>query len=178
MKPPAKLLFILACFGAACSWAQDPPEADGPKKGGEIKEAEEGKSDEDNGALSIPIPVGRDAKGIRLPYFGRDGKIQMQLSIGSAVRLDERRLRMKDVKVQTFGEGGSKELLIDAPEAILDLETRVVTSDVPVTIKRSDFEVTGDNMSFDTKTKAGTFTGKTRMLIYDTTRALPSKKTE
>jgi lipopolysaccharide export system protein LptC len=50
---------------------------------------------------------------------------------------------------------------------VLDLNTRVLTSKTNVTIKRSDFEVTGDAMQFDTKTKNGRVEGRVRMLIYN-----------
>jgi lipopolysaccharide export system protein LptC len=43
----------------------------------------------------------------------------------------------------------------------------VLTSKTSVTIKRSDFEVTGDSMEFDTKTKNGRMEGRVRMLIYN-----------
>jgi lipopolysaccharide export system protein LptC len=71
------------------------------------------------------------------------------------------------LQVETFDEAGEKEMLITLPTSILDLNTRVLTSKSNVTIKRSDFEVTGDSMEFDTKTKNGRIEGRVRMLIYN-----------
>jgi lipopolysaccharide export system protein LptC len=49
---------------------------------------------------------------------------------------------------------------------MFDLQSRILSSADPVTIRRTDLEVTGSNMTFDTQTRQGKFTGPTRMLIY------------
>ena len=58
-------------------------------------------------------------------------------------------------------------MTIDLPKSVLDLNTRVITTDTNVTIKRSDFEITGRSMEFNTDTKRGRLAGDVRMLIYD-----------
>jgi lipopolysaccharide export system protein LptC len=50
---------------------------------------------------------------------------------------------------------------------VLDLNTRIVTSDIPVIVRRSDFEITGQQMVFNTQTRAGRMTGHVRMVIYN-----------
>jgi hypothetical protein len=74
---------------------------------------------------------------------------------------------MKLVKMQTYDETGKMEMMIDLPSSSLDLTTRIVTSDEPVTIRRSDFEITGETMVFDTQTKSGKLAGKVKMLIFN-----------
>ena len=167
----AKLLLILAlAVGAPNLHAQDKPvkdksEAKDKKK--EKKNKQDAKDAKTNdGELSIPIPIGRDAKGIRLPYYGANGKLQMKFAIESAKRISEDQLEMTNVRLETFTETGEPEMQIDATVSILNLKTKIIVSDVPVTIKRSDFEITGDKMEFDTVNKLGKFTGNTRMLIY------------
>jgi lipopolysaccharide export system protein LptC len=91
----------------------------------------------------------------------------MMFTIGVASRLDDDHVRMSDLQVETFDDAGAKEMLITLPTSVLDLNTRVLTSKTSVTIKRSDFEVTGDSMEFDTKTKNGRMEGRVRMLIYN-----------
>ena len=117
--------------------------------------------------LTVPIPVNHGAKGIKLPYYDEKGKLQMDFSIDSAYRSDEGHLEMKQVKMHTYDENGNVEMMIDLPSSILDLTTRIVTSNQPVTIRRSDFEVTGETMQFDTQSKSGKIVGKVRMLIYN-----------
>ena len=124
-------------------------------------------ADDKTPAVPVPIPVGHGAKGVKLPYFDGNGKLQMDFSIESAYRIDADHLQMKLVKMQTYDETGKMEMMIELPSSSLDLTTRIVTSDEPVTIRRSDFEITGETMVFDTQTKSGKLVGKVRMLIFN-----------
>ena len=118
-----------------------------------------GESGKNAANLNIPIPLGHAAKGVKLPYYDAEGKLQMDFSIDSAYRVDEIHLQMKLVKMQTYDEDGKLEMTIDMPSSVLDLSTRIVTSDKPVTIRRTDFEITGDTMQFDTQTHSGKIVG-------------------
>ena len=117
--------------------------------------------------LDVPIPVAHGAKGIKLPYFDGNGKLQMDFSIGSAFRSDAEHLEMKGVVMQTYDANGKSEMYIEMPSSILDLTTRMVKSDEPFTLRRNDFEMTGDTMLFNTVTKSGKVIGNVRMLIYN-----------
>jgi Lipopolysaccharide-assembly, LptC-related len=117
--------------------------------------------------LNLPLPVGHEAKGIKLPYFDEMGKLEMNFVIGRAKRLDEQRLEMANVTVEMFNSEGAREMRIDLPESVLDLQTHIITSKAPVTIQRNDFWITGEAMRFNTKTREGKLQGKVKMLIYD-----------
>ena len=118
--------------------------------------------------MALPIPKGHDAKGLKIPYFDEaTGKLQMTFTIGIANRLDEDHVRMNELQVETFNPEGEREMLIDLPTSILDLNTRVISTKERVTIKRSDFEITGQSMEFNTETKLGKLAGNVRMLIYN-----------
>ena len=68
----------------------------------------------------------------------------------------------------TFNEEThEKEMTIKMPMALLDLNTRIVTTHDGVTIKRSDFEITGKNMDFNTETKQGRLEGDVKMIIFN-----------
>jgi len=123
-------------------------------------ERESFAADNKTPVLNVPIPVNHGAKGIKLPYFDEKGSLQMDFSIESAFRIDTDHLQMKGVKMQTYNENGKVEMLIDSSSSILDLTTRMVTSDEPIT---------GETMQFDTQTKSGKIVGKVRMLIYNLT---------
>lgn len=117
--------------------------------------------------FNVPIPLKRDAKGVKLPYFDTDGKLQMNFDIELATRIDNEHLQMKAAKLETYNADGALEMTVEIATSILDLNTRVITSDKPVTIRRTDFELTGENMTFDTQTRAGKLLGKVRMVIYN-----------
>ncbi len=117
--------------------------------------------------MSIPMVEGQPSKGVKIPYYGPDGKLQMNFNITLATKVDPDHMRMSEAQVETYNEDGDSEMVIDLPESVLDLNTRVITTDQHVTIKRSDFEITGQNMEFNTETKQGKLAGGVRMLIYN-----------
>ena len=162
---------IIAGIGAtslAAKKAEKPrePSKEGAKKKGAGKKPAVDKGD-DEGKMSVPIPKGHDSKGLRIPYFGADGKLQMTFTIGVASRLDEDHVKMHDLQVETLDEKGAREMLIELPSSILELTTRVISTKEGVTIKSSDFELTGNAMDFNTKTKQGRLVGAVRMVIYN-----------
>ncbi|SRR5581483_482502 len=151
---------------------------DAMAKGGKKKKSKGAQTDENAPKFNIPIPVGHSAEGITLPYFDEHGKLQMNFKIESATRSDNDHLQMMQAQVETYDQDGKMEMHIDMPRSVLDLNTKIVTSDIPVTIRRSDFEVTGDTMRFNTETRAGVMIGKVRMLIYNRDEMSEEKKNE
>ncbi|MHA3773833.1 LPS export ABC transporter periplasmic protein LptC [Verrucomicrobiota bacterium sgz303538] len=135
------------------------------KKKGDKKDAS--AEEQEKGKLSVPILKGHDAYGLKIPYFNPDGKLQMIFNIGRASRLDENRVSMDDMELETYDDQGQPEMNIELPTSVLDLNTKVITTDTNVTIKRSDFEITGHSMEFNTETRQGKLSGSVRMLIYD-----------
>jgi len=129
------------------------------------------KGDKD---FEVPIPINHDAKGVRIPIYN-DGALQMMFESEIAFRVDARQLRLTQLKIETYDEAGKPEMTIDMPKSMFDLKTRVFSSVDPVTVRRMDFEVTGGNMTFDTQTRVGKFTGPVRMLVYkpDTEEGAP-----
>jgi len=125
------------------------------------------KKGEKSGAIDVPIPVGEDAKGVKIPIYGERGKLEMTLEMKLARKLDKAQMQMEGAEVQTFGEGGAQDLRISLPKSVINLESRVVTSEDPVRIERKDFSLTGESMEFDLKTKSGHLDGEILMLIYE-----------
>ncbi len=147
---------VLAMTGAD---AKGKPKDKGKEKKGSEKKKETG--------LNVPIAIDHDADGLRIPSFDEKGKLQMYFDIAHAKRTDENHLAMSAAKVETYDDNGTRDLSIEVPTSVLDLKTRIVTSSAPVTIRRSDFELTGDTMIFNTQTRIGRFVGNVRMLIYN-----------
>ena len=116
--------------------------------------------------INVPIPVGEDAMGLRIPLYDQKGNLTMTLEIERAQKIDESRMLMEDAIVQTFTENNKPDLRIGLPESIIDLRTSVVTSESPVTIEREDFRLTGNAMEFDLKSKKGRVIRNVKMLIY------------
>jgi hypothetical protein len=164
--------------------ADDKPKKSDSKESGDKKAKKEKKKSEEDKAIDVPMPEGKDAKGLKIPYRDENGKLQMRFTIGVARRIDESHVEMSQLQVETFDEAGEPEMTIDLPTSVLDLKTSVLTTNQAVKIQRDDFEITGNTMIFNTKTKQGGLGGKVRMLIYDLadqtaeTPAIPEPKTK
>ncbi len=118
--------------------------------------------------LTIPIPVGHDSKGLKLPTYWPDGKtLKMVFNIGVGTRIDEDNVNMQDTEMQTYKEDGSPEMNIALPVSSLNLRTRVILTKQRVVITRDDFELSGNTMEFNTETRAGTLGGGVKMIIFN-----------
>jgi hypothetical protein len=144
----------------------DSKESTGKKTKEETKKTQPA-ADEKPKVIDIPVPKDHDAKGLKIPYFDEEGKLQMRFNIGVAKRIDDTHIEMAELQVEMFDDQGQHEMSIDLPTSVLDLTTSVLTAQKQVTIKRDDFELTGNTMIFNTKTKVGGLGGKVRMLIYN-----------
>ena len=149
--------------------ADDKPKKSDSKEGGakKAKKDKDKKKSEEEKVIDIPMPEGKDAKGLKIPYRDEQGKLQMRFTIGVARRIDESHVEMADLQVETFDDAGEPEMTIDLPTSVLNLKTSVLTTNQAVKIQRDDFEITGNSMTFNTKTKQGGLGGKVRMLIYN-----------
>jgi len=121
------------------------------------------------------IEVGQDARGLRFPVFDEAGILQMYFMIDVAKRIDVDHMKMSTVQLQTYTDKKEPDMQIDMKNAILDLNTRIVTTDEHVKIRRADFELTGDRAFYNTATGDGKVAGKVRMLIFGGAAALSGK---
>jgi hypothetical protein len=140
------------------------------KGSGQTGEKKSDQKKKTSGTSSSPVASsvlkGYPSKGLKIPYFDAEGNLQMTFEIGVATRLDEEQLRMDTAQLETF-EDGEREMLITLPSAVLNLSSGVMIAESPVSIQRSDLELTGRTMVFNTKTKQGKLGGGVRMLIFD-----------
>jgi len=140
------------------------------KKGKKDKKTDAKPAEDPNAPpkpIQVPIPNGHDAKVLTIPYRDTDGKLKMRFSIGVATKIDENHMDMEQTQVETFNDDGEHEMYIDLPKSTLELATWDVTAHQAVTIKREDFDLTGNEMIFNLKTKVGGLGGDVRMTIYN-----------
>ncbi len=171
------VLATLAAGAFAQKKGDEKPKSKDKKKTDE-KAGKDKKSDKDGkpkeaGKMDIPVSKDHDAKGLKIPYFDSNGKKQMIFTIGVATRLDEDHIGMTETQVETFDENGEPEMTIDLPKSELDVNTSVISTKKHVVIKREDFQITGETMEFNMKTRQGTLGGGVKMLIYNIEAELP-----
>ena len=173
---------VVAVAKAADAKAKKPESKEsGDKKA--KKDKDKSKAPEDPDApprpFEVPMPNGRDAKGIKLPVRNAQGKLTLRYTIGKATKVDDTHLEMSELQVETFDENGEHEMTMDLPTSVMDLANWVITAYQPVKIEREDFVLTGNTMIFNTRTKQGGLGGNVRMLInnlFDEPESKPDDK--
>jgi hypothetical protein len=113
----------------------------------------------------VPLPIGHEAKGLVFPDMDENGHLRGRFVAGTARRVDQDHMEFRDLNITTFTEDDEVDLEIAMPHSVLDMNTRILTSTQPTTIKRTDFQIVGDTGRFDTAKRQGTITGNVKMRI-------------
>jgi hypothetical protein len=116
---------------------------------------------------NIPLPIGHEAKGLVLPDFDSDGHLRGRFEAGTARRIDEGHVGFEHLKITTYTPENQPDLQVDMHTSVLDLKTRILSSQERTTIQRADFNIVGDSVQFDPGTKTGRLIGNVRMVITD-----------
>jgi len=116
---------------------------------------------------NIPLPIGHEAKGLVLPDFDGEGHLRARFEAGTAHRIDEGHVGFQHLKITTYTPESQPDLRIDMQTSVLDLKTRILSSQQRTTIQRTDFNIVGDSVQFDTNTKTGRLIGNVKMVITD-----------
>src|SRR6476620_1029603 len=146
------------------------PDALAQSKGHKAKpraKAGPGSSPDEQSLTNIPLPIGHEAKGLGLPDFDADGHLRGKFEAGTAHRMDQEHVGFQHLKITTYTPQSEPDLQIDMNTSVLDLKTRILTSQERTTIRRSDFNITGDSVLFDTNSKTGRLVGNVKMVITD-----------
>jgi hypothetical protein len=127
----------------------------------------------EEGVTNIPIAAGHDARGLVLPEYDLKGHLRGKLQAGITRRLDDERVEFKEMKFTTFvPESDKPDLEIIMTTSTFNLKTQVLNSSERTSVKRSDFEITGDTMQFEMLTRKGTLAGNVKMVVHGKVRAL------
>lgn len=127
-----------------------------------------GKKDSNPGApLNIPLIEGSPGLLLRIPELDASGRLRSLFVIGEVSKVDDRTVEIRDSFFETYKDDLSKDFSISLPKATLDLYSRVLLAKVPVTIWRTEFELRGATMEFDTSTREGGLGGPIEMIIYN-----------
>ena len=94
--------------------------------------------------------------------------MDLQFDMESATRLDDQNVEMHTASIQTFDQQSSKpDVRINLKKSVMNMETNVITSQDPILVTRSDFQLTADGMEFNSKTRQGKVFRNIRLVIYD-----------
>ena len=117
--------------------------------------------------LDLPVPKGQPQKGLRIPIHSPDGKLMMSFQIGVAEVVDADNIKMGELRLETFKENGEHEFDIDLPDSVFNAKSKELTSKAKVTVKRHDFEITSNSVTFNVETRSGKFGDGVKMIIFE-----------
>ncbi|GAB4170753.1 MAG: hypothetical protein Fur0032_09740 [Terrimicrobiaceae bacterium] len=128
----------------------------------------EAESSGDNDFDITVLPAGEPVKGIKIPYYGADGTtLQMTMAAEEAKRINDAQIEMKNLAIEAESDDGRK-FYVEFPASIFNIETRMLTGDQGVVIKREDFEISGKAAEFDVRSRFGKVIGNVKMTIFNT----------
>ncbi len=167
-------LSLLFCATGGPAFAQK-GKGKGAKKRTNASPAASGSPGEQS-LTDIPLPVGHDAKGLVLPDFDTDGHLRGRFVAGSARRLDEEQVAFTNLKITTFTPQSETDLEVDLHTAIFNLKTKILSSKERGTVKRTDFNIIGDSLDFDTDKRTGRMIGHVKMVITSNSKLIEKEK--
>ena len=121
---------------------------------------------------NIPLAIGHEARGLVLPDFDLEGRLRGKFEAVFAKRLDEVHIGFNSLKITTYTAEKKPDLTIDLSEAVLNLKTKILSSKERTTIQRTDFNISGDSVEFDTATRSGKLVGNVKMVITSQSQLL------
>ena len=118
--------------------------------------------------IDLPVPIGHEVKGLRVPVRNEEGKMEMQFDMDTGTRLDEQNVEMHTVTIQTYNQQtGKQDAKIELQTSMMNLDTNIITTKEPIRITREDFVVTADGGEFNSKTRQGKVVGNVHLVIYN-----------
>ena len=93
----------------------------------------------------------------------------MCLIAETAQKLNENQVELGKLKIQ-FDDKEEKEIIVEIPHSMLNLETKILTADSETMIRREDFEIVGESAVFDTLARQGKFKGHVHASFRNLTR--------
>lgn len=165
-KPALALLLALVCAAPTGLRAESPKPEKAPKapKAPATTEEKAAKDEERENAVLAGIPAGETYTGLRIPSFSPGGKLLMLFEAKSAKRIADRELEMTGLAIEINNNDGTT-FHVSMDHSVFNLDTRILTSDTPTTIRRNDFTIEGERAEFHTKTRFGRMLGPTTMVI-------------
>src|SRR5437763_11914646 len=154
-------ILLVSIFAFQSGWAAK------PKGKGSKKLATATPSPSEQNLTNIPLPIGHEAKGLVLPDFDANGRLRGKFEAGTAHRIDQEHVGFQHLKITTYTPESQPDLRIDMHTSVLDLKTRILSSQERTMIQRSDFNIAGDSVQFDTNSKTGRLIGNVKMVITD-----------
>jgi hypothetical protein len=119
-------------------------------------------------AFGKMLPVGEQHKELEIPSF-KNGAPSSMVQAKSMTRTDDENMFLERMNIWMYGPPGQAErdMRVQLRTATFHMPSSIVASDERSRISRSDFDLQGDSLIFDTATGQGKMVGNVRMVLHD-----------
>jgi len=115
------------------------------------------------------VPLGAVNKGAVIPSFDSTGHRTSLITADVLRRVDDQRIYAENLVVEMFNPDPKDNVRIDLKTAFYQMAVGggVLRSTDRSHVSRSDFDIEGDSLIFDTAKNQGRMTGNIHMVIFD-----------
>jgi hypothetical protein len=172
------LLIALVLAAPAFAHAEDKPKSSSKGKNGTGTGKAKGKEEEvivtSTGfdTIGSMIPEGIKNLKVRIPGFDA-GRNTSLIVAKSMTRVNPQEIFAEDMTIHLYHEQEKDNVRVDLRTGTYHMDTKLLTSKERSKVTRSDFQIEGDTMVFDTTTSQGKMAGRVHMIIYDSGSLAP-----
>ena len=127
--------------------------------------------------IDIPVSVGQVLKGMRLPYYEKNqpDKMSLRLNAEEAERASDTQFKFKGLRIEIFEDSAEKPAMeVVMNNAVFDQASNILRSLDRAKIKGEQFEIIGQQLEFDSKTRNSRLLGPVFMTLTEMeTKASP-----
>ena len=109
---------------------------------------------------------------VRIPGFDA-GRNTSLITAKSMTRVNPQEIFAEDMTIYLYHEQEKDNVRVDLRTGTYHMDTKLLTSKERSKVTRSDFQIEGDTMVFDTTTSQGKMVGRVHMIIYDSGSLAP-----
>jgi hypothetical protein len=122
------------------------------------------------------IPEGKKNLKVHIPGFDSTGRTSSLVTAATMTRVNPQELFCEIMRIDLYSKEPKDNVRIDLKTGTYHMDNKLLTSNERSKVSRSDFQIEGDSMQFDTVNSQGRMTGNVQMIIYDTS-SFSAKKT-
>jgi len=122
--------------------------------------------------ITSAFPIGREFVDVSIPSYEED-TLKSVMTANSITRINDQYLELINLVISVYNAEGEVDTTIHMDEAAYDLTTQTLQSKTPAQIEQPQFTMSGDTLTFDTKSQFSRLEGNVVVIIPDVGNAFP-----
>ncbi|MDA8632654.1 LPS export ABC transporter periplasmic protein LptC [Verrucomicrobiales bacterium] len=122
--------------------------------------------------ITSAFPIGREFVDVSIPSYEED-TLKSVMTANSITRINDQYLELINLVISVYNAEGEVDTTIHMDEAAYDLTTQTLQSKTPARIEQPRFTMSGDTLTFDTKSQFSRLEGNVVVIIPDVGNAFP-----